>query len=297
MSSSRRVNRDHSFRIFFRLSPRSCSGSQIQLNAPPDSEVRPRRWLIHLTIIAAFPIFVGIVGVGRNYALHEPALSHGTRGLLITCAVEIILFSVIFGLAWLASRANKDDLLLRWRMGFWTVPIGIGYSVAIRVLLAILMGVLGGILILSRIMTPEQLQHFVAVNRPDVESLVDISALRNNPVYFWLTITLVSFVIGGLREELWRAAFLAGLQKIWSNPFASRNGQFVAVFIAAVLFGLGHLAQGLLAVCLTGILGFLLGIIMVLHHSIWPAVIAHGMFDATSLALLPWVSEHLPKLH
>jgi hypothetical protein len=34
---------------------------------------------------------------------------------------------------------------------------------------------------------------------------------------------------------------------------------------------------------------------MVLHRSIWPAVIAHGMFDATTFALLPWVIEALPK--
>jgi hypothetical protein len=41
------------------------------------------------------------------------------------------------------------------------------------------------------------------------------------------------------------------------------------------------------------ILGFLLGIVMVVHQSIWPAVIAHGMFDATSFALVPIALEHL----
>jgi membrane protease YdiL (CAAX protease family) len=45
---------------------------------------------------------------------------------------------------------------------------------------------------------------------------------------------------------------------------------------------------------MTGLLGFGLGAIMVFHRSIWPAVIAHGMFNATSLALIPWVLE---KLH
>jgi membrane protease YdiL (CAAX protease family) len=43
------------------------------------------------------------------------------------------------------------------------------------------------------------------------------------------------------------------------------------------------------------ILGFLLGIIMVVHQSIWPAVIAHGMFDATSFALVPIALEHLQR--
>jgi len=51
--------------------------------------------------------------------------------------------------------------------------------------------------------------------------------------------------------------------------------------------------QGPVAVGLTTLLGFGLGVIMVLHRSIWPAVIAHGMFDATSLALLPGCSNFL----
>jgi len=66
--------------------------------------------------------------------------------------------------------------------------------------------------------------------------------------------------------------------------------------VAAVIFGLGHLPQGVLAVAMTGLLGFGLGVIMVLHRSIWPAVIAHGMFDATSLALIPWALEKLQEL-
>ena len=32
------------------------------------------------------------------------------------------------------------------------------------------------------------------------------------------------------------------------------------------------------------IVGFLLGVIMSLHRSVWPSVVAHGLFDAASLA-------------
>jgi membrane protease YdiL (CAAX protease family) len=65
---------------------------------------------------------------------------------------------------------------------------------------------------------------------------------------------------------------------------------------AAVVFGAGHLTQGFLAVGLTGLLGLGLGVIIVAHRSIWPAVLAHGFFNATSLALLPWVADKLPKV-
>jgi len=59
------------------------------------------------------------------------------------------------------------------------------------------------------------------------------------------------------------------------------------------MFGFAHLRLGLLAAAMAAVLGFLLGIIMVVHQSIWPAVIAHGMFDATSFAFLPTALEHL----
>jgi membrane protease YdiL (CAAX protease family) len=63
------------------------------------------------------------------------------------------------------------------------------------------------------------------------------------------------------------------------------------VVVASVIFGLGHVLMGWLAVLAATLLGLLLGLIMVLHRSIWPAVFAHGLFDATSFALLPLVTE------
>jgi membrane protease YdiL (CAAX protease family) len=207
------------------------------------------------------------------------------------------MFAVAFGLAWLASRASTDELLLRWRGGFWTVPIGIGYSVALRLGLGILAVVAATALVLAGVTTPQALQQYFTANRPDVETLVDISALRHNPLYFWLSLTLVSFVLAGLREELWRSAFLAGVQQVGPKRWGQRTGQFVGVVLGSLIFGVGHLPQGPLAVGLTGFLGLGLGTIMVLHKSIWPAVIAHGMFDATTMALLPLVIDLLPKVH
>lgn len=106
----------------------------------------------------------------------------------------------------------------------------------------------------------------------------------------------MSFVVAGLREELWRTAFPAGLRTLRPQRFGSRPGQMTAVAIAASLFGFGHLGLGPVAVLFAGRLGFGPGLIMVFHRSLWPALIAHGMFDATSPALLPWVAEKLPEI-
>ncbi|MBI4663736.1 MAG: CPBP family intramembrane metalloprotease [Verrucomicrobia bacterium] len=280
----------------------SVAPSESDRVPPKMSEVRAEcervnrwRWWIHWAVIGAYPLLIGLIGWGRGGA-RGPALSGTAHNLLIVCAVELLVFGLVLGLAWIASRASSDDLLLRWRGGFLPVALGFGYSIALRIALGAIMVVIAVALVATRVMTPQSFQEFVMANRPDVEAVVDVTAMRRDPLYFWLTLTLVSFVVAGLREELWRSAFLAGLRTLWSRRFGTRGGQLAAAGVAAVIFGLGHLMQGPLAVGLTTLLGFGLGVIMVFHRSIWPAVMAHGMFDATSLGLLPWVMEKLQQM-
>jgi membrane protease YdiL (CAAX protease family) len=264
---------------------------------PREASTQPnrRRWWIHLFLIGAYPLVIGLVGL-RRIDTQEPALSHDTHGLLVTCAVELLFFAIVLGLAWVASRASSEDLFLRWRDGPWTLPLGIGYSVVLRIGVGLVGALIAMTAVAVHLTTPEALRQFVSNNSPDLQTLVDVSALRRNPVYFWLTLTLVSFIVAGLREELWRTALMAGLANLWPQHFTSRKGRIVAVTIAAVLFGCGHLPMGILAVALTGVLGFGLGLIILKHRSIWPAVFAHGMFDATTLALLPFISGKVSAL-
>ena len=256
-----------------------------------------RRWWIHLVLVSAYILLVGLMGREHHEAhTRTPALSHTAGGLLVVCGFELLIFAAVLGLALMASRASCDDLLWRWRQGFWPVPLGIGYSIAIRFAVFMITMVTVVALMVTHVVTAQSLQRFMAAKGPSLEAIVDISAMRHDPLYFWLTLTVVSFIVAGLREELWRSAFLAALRAFWPQHFGSRAGQVAAVAIAAILFGFGHLGLGLVNVLVAGLLGFGLGLIMVFHRSIWPAVISHGMFDATSLALLPWVAEKLPEI-
>jgi membrane protease YdiL (CAAX protease family) len=265
------------------------------ISPPTKSAVSRGRWRIHLFLITAYILAVGFLGLGRR-GTHAAVLSRTAGGLLLVCVLELLAFGFIFGLACFASRATRGDLLLRWQGKLKPVLWGAGYSVALRLAVALLVIAMGIGLIASHIMTPDSLKAFVSTNRPSVETLVDVAAMRNDPVYFWLTLTVVSFVVAGLREELWRSAFLAGMRALWPQRFGSRAGQVLAVIICSIIFGLGHLAMGPLAACFAGFLGVGLGLIMIFHGSIWPAVIAHGLFDATSMAMLPWVMAHIAKI-
>ncbi len=260
--------------------------------AQPPRLVSRARWLGHLVILAALPIAVAIVGLAHRGA-DRPALTHGVSGLLLVCVKELLITGVLFGFAWLLSRASRDDLLLRWRLGFWAIPLGLGYSVAMRMIVGVTLGLLAGILVVSRVISAEHLQEFVMQNRPKVEVLMDVPLLQERTLYFWLSITLVSFVVAGLREELWRAGMLAGLRRVWPGVFGTRAGEMAAVVVVALLFGLGHAPQGIIAVVLTAFIGLILGGVMAAHRSVWPAVIAHGAFDAGSIIMLAFLNPDL----
>jgi membrane protease YdiL (CAAX protease family) len=261
----------------------------------PQKQISRFRWWIHFILIGGY--VAAAIPLGLLQHRRHPALPGTTHGLLIVCAWEIGVFGVIFGLGWLASRASAEDLLLKWRQGWWTIPLGIGYSIALRIAVGIIASLLVAILLLTGLIPRESLAQFSAEGRTAVERIVDVSAMQHNRTYFWLTITVASFVVAGLREELWRSGTLAAMRALWPTLFEGRDGQIAGVALIAIVFGLAHLTLGLLPVGMAMILGFLLGIIMVVHRSIWPAVIAHGMFDATSFALIPIALQHLHRAH
>ena len=210
--------------------------------------------------------------------------------------IELLVFAILFLAAWLASRASRDELMFTWRPGWWVLPLGAGYSLALRFGLGIVAVAVMAVLAASQMITPEKMQEYVKVNRPDVESMVSVPALKHDPAYYWLTLTLVSFVVAGLREEMWRSGTLAGMRALWPRAFGSRAGQCAGMALIAIAFGAMHLRMGVLAAIGAGVLGMMLGLIIVLHKSIWPAVIAHGLFDATTFALLPWWIEQSRQL-
>jgi len=267
---------------------------------PPIPVVRPTqrwRWWIHLFLVGVYPALGLLVRLATRHSSRAPALSGNVRGLLWVSGFELLIFSIIFAVACLISRASREQLMLPWRPGWWVAPLGFVYSIGIRIGLVIVSVAVVVVLAATRVMTPEKVQTYVSANRPDVDVLVSVGAMRNNPAYYWLTITLVSFIVAGLREEMWRAGTLAAMRILWPRIFDSVRGQCVAITLIAVAFGAMHIQMGILAAVAAGILGVFLGVIIVVHRSIWPAVIAHGFFDATSMAILPWWIEKARQFH
>src|SRR3954463_1692988 len=96
-------------------------------NRPPAARWR---WWIHLLLIGGY--ILPRVALGLQYPRDNPALSNSTTGLVLVSSLELGVFGLVFGVACLISRPTREQLFLRWRPGWWVLPLGIGYSVAIR---------------------------------------------------------------------------------------------------------------------------------------------------------------------
>lgn len=82
-------------------------------------------------------------------------------------------------------------------------------------------------------------------------------------------------VTAGVCEEILFRGFV-----VWY--FAGWTGPIVALGISSVIFGFGHIYQGTAQVPKTGALGAVLGVIVLLTGSLWPAIILHAAIDMNS---------------
>lgn len=245
-----------------------------------------------LIVLGTYVLVPAFLGLSQEEA-PQALLPGSVRGVLLLCGIELGLFSLAFGLATFLARFQARELLLSTPLRWWAWPRALGWSLALRLGVGIL---LAGTLAAFQWARGEPFGGLGMENaRPKIEAMVDVAALRD-PVYLALMITLVSFVLAGLREELWRAGMIVLLGRVAPGWFGGRFGPWIALIPVAILFGLGHTPQGWIGVAATTALGLGLGAIMLFHRSLWDAVLAHGFFNATTFALLPWLAQFLPKL-
>ena len=234
-------------------------------------------WIGFLALMLAYILAMTWMGHGRTSS--EPALSGNIPGLIADTVLALLIFGVPFGIGVLLTRPSRADLFLDSPTSLWlSWLLGAVWSVALR--LALMVPALLAVVVFV-VLNPEHgLEQFKA-NRPQVENLLDPSALAD-PFYALVCVTWLSFVVAGLREELWRAAVIRGIGSFGTHGIPSRRLEWVAVFLSSAFFGLAHITQGWIAVVATALLGVGLGLIQILRRSLAEAVIAHGFFDATT---------------
>jgi len=76
----------------------------------PSGQPRHWRWLIHLILLTAYPLVLGIVGALHHGESTQPMLPSDIKTLLKVLAGEATIFGIVFGIALLLSRPSREDL-------------------------------------------------------------------------------------------------------------------------------------------------------------------------------------------
>ena len=108
---------------------------------------------------------------------------------------------------------------------------------------------------------------------------IDMGILFNNIAYLpiWIVMAVLK---GGFSEELWRTFTLTRFEKCFG-----KSGLVFALIASSIVFGLGHLYQGVGGMIANSIEGLFYALVYLRKGSAWEAVFAHAVFDLIAVAL------------
>jgi membrane protease YdiL (CAAX protease family) len=114
----------------------------------------------------------------------------------------------------------------------------------------------------------------------------DLSRFKDAKGNLELTVYGVFYALigaGFYEEFMFRGFLMQGLAMLFGG---SRVAWIVACVLQGALFGAGHAYQNPLGVAITGTLGVLMGLLVLASgRNLWPAIIGHGLFDASRFVL------------
>jgi membrane protease YdiL (CAAX protease family) len=108
---------------------------------------------------------------------------------------------------------------------------------------------------------------------------IDMSILFDS-IYFLPAWIFVAIFKGGFAEELWRIFTLTRFERCFG-----KSGLVFALTFGAVIFGVGHLYQGVGGMISTAIVGSLFGLVYLRRRRAFEAVFAHAAFDMIGITL------------
>jgi len=214
---------------------------------------RQFRYLIDIVILIA--VVFGLEAAAE--AFYTPKSMES--GFVFGGAIQMLEVVVACVLIWL-RRERLADIGLR-RPKSWLRTFGIGILIAALVF--------AGIYFSEKAGFHRDLSRF--------------SALKGNLELTVYTVFYVLIGAGFYEEFMFRGFLMQGLAMFFGG---NRRAWIAACVIQGVLFGASHAYQNPLGMLITGTLGILLAILVfACGRNLWPAIIAHGLFDASRAVL------------
>ena len=119
--------------------------------------------------------------------------------------------------------------------------------------------------------------------------MAEADITRFNPLQGNLPLLLISVVLAWTtiafgEEMMYRAFLINQLGEVFQS---SKLRWALALIVSSVFFGIVHFYQGPLGIMLTGLTGFVFGVIYLRSsRNLWVTIIAHGLVNTLSFVLI-----------
>lgn len=217
---------------------------------------RPCRWRYLIDIIVLVAVtFLLDTALGAFI----PAPIDWKKGFMFDSIGKMLMVGVAWGLIRLRGETLADIGLKR--PASWTRTFMIGIGLAAIIFIAIYLSEKAGF-------------------RRDLSKFKDVQGNLELAI-FGVFYTLIG--AGFYEEFMFRGFLMQGLAMLFGG---CRGACIAACVVQGALFGFAHAYQNPLGMAITGILGILLGLLVFASgRNLWPAIIAHGLFDASRFVL------------
>jgi membrane protease YdiL (CAAX protease family) len=230
-------------------------------NGTPQPPARPFTAIGEMALCSGFPTQIALAVLFRAAGMTD-VNSDGLISLPFVAVVSLADTALLIGLMlWFLQASGQTGAQV------WLGARPLLHEVVRGVLLTPLILAAVGLLLLAIQQWAPQL-HTVPVN--PLEAMA-----RRGPVAA-ATLGVVAVVAGAIREELQRA-FLVDRFERHIGPV------WIGVVVLSVLFGVGHLLQGVDAAIATGLLGACWAVIYVRRRSVVMPLVSHALFNSLEI--------------
>lgn len=176
----------------------------------------------------------------------------------------------LFILGWISLRLRK----MSWKQIGFSRPVNWAHTIGVGIVAAILFQMLSIWLIVPLIQ--------MITNQP--LDLSQFEGLRSNWSYFIIALIASWTYAAFIEEFVYRGYLLNRFKDIFGE---TKIGWILAVLISSILFGYGHVYQGISGVTETFLSALLMsGLYFVGKRNLWMPIIAHGVKDTIGFALI-----------
>jgi uncharacterized protein len=181
------------------------------------------------------------------------------KGFVLDAIVKVLLVGVGCGLVLLRGEKLADIGLKKPEN--WTRTLIIGVGLAAIVFVAIYLSEKAGF-------------------RRDIGKFKDV---HGNPELAFVAVFYALIGAGFYEEFTFRGFLMQSLAMLFGG---SRGAWIGACVLQGALFGAAHAYQNPLGIAITGTLGILMGLlVLVFGQNLWVVIIGHGVFDASRFVL------------